>query len=240
MSAHTPHVLLVDDEPLILKSLEYYLGDQGMTVGCALDAASMDRYLAEHAVDLMVLDLVLPGEDGLAITRRLRAAGNTLPIIMLSSFGKDVDRIVGLEVGVDDYLPKPANPRELLARIRAVLRRRQSGPGEKSQDSRIARFGPFCLNLDNRSLTRDGQPVGLTSAEFDLLKLFVSHPEQELNRDQLMEALKGYEHTPFDRTMDVRVKRLRGKLEDDPRHPRYIRTVWGKGYVFTPRGGETA
>jgi len=238
MTVYRPHVLLVDDEPLMLKSLEYYLTDQGMTVGCAMDAVGMDRYLAEHQVDVMVLDLVLPGEDGLAITRRLRAAGNTLPIIMLSSFGKDVDRIVGLEVGVDDYLPKPANPRELLARIRVMLRRPQAALPEEKRQS--VRFGPFCLNLDSRTLTRDGESVSLTSAEFDLLKLFATHPEQELNRDALMEALKGYEHTPFDRTIDVRVKRLRGKIEDDPRNPRYIRTVWGKGYLFTPHGSATA
>jgi two-component system OmpR family response regulator/two-component system phosphate regulon response regulator OmpR len=152
---------------------------------------------------------------------------------MLSARGEDIDRIVGLEVGADDYLPKPFNPRELLARIRAVLRR---GGGKAEAPGVQARFGPFSLDLEAYSLSRDGQDIPLTQAEFTLLRAFVEHPNRALSRDQLMDWLKGFERDPFDRSIDVRVTRLRKKIEDDPANPVYIRTVWGQGYLFNPKG----
>jgi two-component system OmpR family response regulator/two-component system phosphate regulon response regulator OmpR len=153
---------------------------------------------------------------------------------MLSARGEDIDRIVGLEVGADDYLPKPFNPRELLARIRAVLRR---GAAKADTDAaELVRFGPFALDLGAQTLSQDGQDIPLTQAEFTLLKLFVEHPNRALSRDQIMDWLKGYERDPFDRSIDVRVTRLRKKLEEDPANPVYIRTIWGQGYLFSPKG----
>lgn len=236
------HVLLVDDEPLIQKALEQYLTQAGLKVGCAGDGVGLDQYLANHKdIDIIVMDLSMPGEDGLAITRRLRSSGQTIPIIMVSSFGSEVDRIVGLEMGVDDYLGKPANPRELLARIKALMRRRNLAIESPAQASPTTYpFGDFILDCKERILRQHGKEISLTTAEFNLLKLFVESPQQELDRNTLMERLKGYEHTPFDRSIDVRVRRLRQKIEDDPAKPRYILTVWGKGYLFVPegKGGE--
>lgn len=232
------HVLIVDDEPIMQKSLAHYLTQAHMQVGCAGDGQMLDAYMEAHPdVDLIVMDLSMPGEDGLSITRRLRNAGNRIPIIMLSSFGADVDRIVGLEVGVDDYLAKPANPRELLARIKALLRRAGEAPKPPPAPERYA-FGLFALDCGTRKLFHRQQEVAVTTAEFNLLKIFAEHPQQELDRNTLMEQLKGYEHTPFDRSIDVLVRRLRKKIETDPKHPHYIRTVWGKGYLFNP--GEAA
>ena len=193
----------------------------------------MDAWLATDTPDLVVLDLMLPGEDGLSIARRL-SSDLKIPIIMVSARGEDIDRIVGLEVGADDYLPKPFNPRELLARIRAVLRRR--GPpldDDASTDARIE-FGPFVFQPDERLLFLDGQEVDLSRAEFDLLAVFIERPNKVLSRDQIMDHLKRYDRDPFDRSIDVRVTRLRHKIESDPAHPRFIRTVWGVGYQFTP------
>jgi DNA-binding response OmpR family regulator len=181
------------------------------------------------------MDLMLPGEDGLALTRRLKAALN-VPVIMLSARGEDIDRIVGLEVGADDYLAKPFNPRELLARIRAVLRRGGGDAAPSPAKDETAHFGPFTLDLAAQRLTRDEQDITLTQAEFTLLKVFVEHPNRALSRDQIMDWLKGYERDPFDRSIDVRVTRLRRKLEDDPTNPVYIRTIWGQGYLFAPKG----
>jgi two-component system phosphate regulon response regulator OmpR len=154
---------------------------------------------------------------------------------MLSARGEDVDRIVGLEVGADDYLPKPFNPRELLARIRAVLRRRQGAGSADEQGAAVRAFGPYRLDTRRRELTRDGEPVTLTSGELNLLQVFVERPNRILDRDSLLDLLKGYERAPFDRSIDVQVARLRAKVEPDTKRPRYIRTVWGKGYMFTPQ-----
>ena len=229
-----PQVLVVDDDAGIRDLLADYLAKQGMKVATARDGKEMDERLAGFDPDLIVMDLMMPGEDGLSLTRRVKA-GRDVPVIILSARGEDIDRIVGLEVGADDYLAKPFNPRELLARIRAVLRR--GGAGAKADGSEeVARFGPFVLDLAAQSLARDGQDIPLTQAEFTLLKLFVEHPGRALSRDQIMDWLKGYERDPFDRSIDVRVTRLRKKLEDDPANPVFIKTVWGQGYLFSPKG----
>ena len=232
-----PNVLIVDDDAGIRDLLADYLTKQGMHVTTARDGKEMDERLAGPYPDLIVMDLMLPGEDGLSLTRRVKAARD-VPVIMLSARGEDIDRIVGLEVGADDYLPKPFNPRELLARIRAVLRRGNTGnhAGNHDQDAHVARFGPFSLDLAAQALSRDGAEIALSQAEFTLLKLFVERPNRALSRDQIMDSLKGYERDPFDRSIDVRVTRLRKKLEDDPANPVYIRTVWGQGYLFSPKG----
>jgi DNA-binding response OmpR family regulator len=157
-----------------------------------------------------------------------------VPIIMLSARGDDIDRIIGLEVGADDYMPKPFNPRELLARIRAVLRRRAPSPPPEAGE--LIRFGPYRLDLSQRELRRGDQPVALTSGELELLRILAEHRDRVLDRDRLLDLLKGYERSPFDRSIDVQIARLRSKIEPDTKHPRYIRTIWGKGYMFTPTG----
>jgi len=240
MQAQVPtRILIVDDDPALLELLQRYLGEQGFVVAGVADGEAMDRHLGENPVDLVILDLMLPGEDGLSIARRLRASGN-LPILMLSARGEDVDRIVGLEVGADDYLAKPFNPRELLARLRAILRRRQPGEagGSAAQQGVIHTFGRYRLDTASQLLTRDGEKVALTSGEYALLKVFVEHPNRVLSRDGLVERLAGYERSPFDRSIDVRVTRLRRKIEADPSAPVYIQTVWGEGYRFSPGGGD--
>ncbi|BBP03262.1 DNA-binding response regulator [Sulfuriferula plumbiphila] len=229
------HILVVDDDAGLRALLEQYLTGQGYTVTCAADGGKMDEALTRISPDLVILDLMLPGEDGLSIARRLRAS-TALPIIMLSARGEDIDRIVGLEVGADDYLPKPFNPRELLARIRAVLRRRQATLGAAAAPNNVARFGPFSLDLDAQRLLRDSEEIPITTAEFAILRIFVEHPNRVLTRDGLMDMIKGYERDPFDRSIDVRVTRLRRKIEPDPANPVFIRTVWGQGYLFAPKG----
>jgi two-component system phosphate regulon response regulator OmpR len=186
----------------------------------------------------MVLDLMLPGEDGLSICRRLRGGNENIPIIMLTAKGDEVDRIIGLEVGADDYLPKPFNPRELVARIQAILRRRPAPqpPGAPAAEPQIVEFGDFRLNLATRSLTRHGADVPLTTGEFALLKVLVQHPRTPLSRDKLMELARGREFGAFDRSIDVQVSRLRKLIEPDPSRPTFIQTVWGFGYVFIPDG----
>jgi two-component system phosphate regulon response regulator OmpR len=188
----------------------------------------------------VLLDLMLPGEDGLSICRRLRAQGDHIPIIMLTARGDDIDRILGLEMGADDYLPKPFNPRELLARINAVLRRQKepSALAAPLTEGEIFEFGDFRLEIGNRKLTRNGEPIPLTNAEFALLRVFSAHPRAPLSRERLMELARGREHEAFDRSIDVQVSRLRKLIEDNSAEPRYLQTVWGFGYVFVPDGGE--
>jgi two-component system phosphate regulon response regulator OmpR len=231
-------ILVVDDDLRLRDLLKRYLSEQGFTAETVPDAQAMDRSLARVRYDLMVLDLMLPGEDGLAICRRLRNAANSVPIIMLTAKGDDVDRIVGLEMGADDYLAKPFNPRELVARIHAVLRRQapQDTPGAPSAEAKTVEFGPFALHLANRALTRDGQTIALTTGEFSLLKALALHPRQPMSRDKLMELARGRELESFDRSIDVQVSRLRKLLGEDPQQPRFIQTVWGFGYVFIPDG----
>lgn len=238
-------LLVVDDDPGLRELLQAYLTTQGYEVVAVADGTAMDQYLQQHAVHLVILDLMLPGEDGLSLARKLRASSK-LPIIMLSARGEDVDRIIGLEVGADDYLAKPFNPRELLARIRAVLRRHDevqnavtvavAVESDVAQTGIQYRFGPFQMDLNSRSMTKDGEQIVLTSGEFELLRIFVEHPNRVMNRDVLMDRMKGYERSPFDRSIDVRVTRLRRKIEVDATSPVYLRTVWGEGYLFTPAG----
>ncbi|HET7547815.1 MAG TPA: two-component system response regulator OmpR [Usitatibacter sp.] len=231
-------ILVVDDDLRLRDLLKRYLSEQGFAVDTVPDAAAMDRNLARVRYDLLVLDLMLPGEDGLAICRRLRAAGNAVAVIMLTAKGDDVDRIVGLEMGADDYLAKPFNPRELVARIHAVLRRQAppEAPGAPTPGDKVVAFGPFALNLGNRSLAREGESVPLTTGEFALLKALALHPREPMSRDKLMELARGREHESYDRSIDVQVSRLRKLLGEDPQAPRYIQTVWGFGYVFIPDG----
>ncbi len=233
-------ILVVDDDARIRDLLRRYLSQEGFEVLLAEDAKALNRVMTRDTVDLIVLDLMLPGEDGLSICRRLRAANDITPIIMLTAKVEDVDRIVGLEVGADDYLPKPFNPRELLARIHAVLRRRPApeAPGAPSKDAQSVSFGPFEFDLSLRRLTKDGQQIALTTGEFSMLKALVRHPRQPLSRDKLAQLARGREFEPFDRSLDVQISRLRKMLEPDPAQPRYIQTVWGVGYVFVPDGSN--
>jgi DNA-binding response OmpR family regulator len=235
MEAEAANLLVVDDDPEIRELTEAYLTQQGFTVHCVDSGEAMDAYLAENSVDLVVLDLMLPGEHGLSIARRLKNEGQ-IPIVIVSAQGDDIDRIVGLEVGADDYLPKPFNPRELLARIRAVLRRAGSvaGGGETGEGKVV--FGEFELDKSSHRLTKNGESVSLTSGEFDLLGILVSNPNKVLDRDRILDLLTGAERSPFDRSIDVRVTRLRGKIEKDPSAPVFIKTIWGKGYMFCPDG----
>jgi two-component system OmpR family response regulator/two-component system phosphate regulon response regulator OmpR len=236
MSEKKSLIYVVDDDPGIRDLLAEYLAGQGFEVACAEGGAALDVLLEKASPDLLVLDLMMPGEDGLSVARRLKGQAGAPPIIMLSAKGEDIDRIVGLEVGADDYLAKPFNPRELLARIRAVMRRGASAVAAAGEPLRLAEFGPFTVNLDAHSLSRGNAEIELTSGEFSLLEIFVAHPNRALSRDWLMDQLRGFERDPFDRSIDVRVNRLRKKIEDDPANPRYIKTVWGQGYLFAPHG----
>lgn len=229
-------ILMVDDDVRMRDLLQRYLGEQGFSVKTASDASEMDEALSQDLPDLLVLDLMLPGEDGLAICRRLRATGRDMPIIMLTARGDEIDRIIGLEMGADDYLPKPFNPRELLARINAVMRRHERSPALPAEESGLVKFGEFMFDPAARSLSRNGMAITLTSGEFALLKVFVDHPRQPLSRDRLMQLTRGRELDVFDRSIDVQVSRLRKIIEPDPAHPRYLQTMWGFGYVFIPDG----
>jgi two-component system phosphate regulon response regulator OmpR len=238
MSEHKPKILIVDDDLRLRQLLERYLADQGFAVKAVDGAAAMAKALTRELYDLIVLDLMMPGEDGLSICRRLRGEKNEVAIIILTAKGEEVDRIVGLELGADDYLPKPFSPRELVARIHAVLRRRAAPPppGAPAGSETTAAFGKVSVNLATRELTRDGATTQLTTGEFALLKVLVEHPRKPLSRDKLMELARGREYDVFDRSIDVQVSRLRKLVEDNPAKPRHIQTVWGFGYVFVPDG----
>jgi two-component system OmpR family response regulator/two-component system phosphate regulon response regulator OmpR len=227
-------LLVVDDDTRARDLLQRYLGEQGYEVRATPDAPQMDKYLQREHFDLLVLDLMLPGEDGLAICRRLRAAGNNIPIIMLTARGEDIDRILGLEMGADDYLPKPFNPRELLARIQAVLRRPRQTGGAPEAPEKIS-FGGMEVDFAARSLKKtNGEIYALTTGEFAVLSALLQHPRQPLSRDRLMTLARGREQGPFDRAIDVQISRLRKLVEPDSTRPRYLQTVWGLGYVFVP------
>jgi two-component system phosphate regulon response regulator OmpR len=233
-------LLVVDDDPRLRDLLRRYLSDNNFSVVVADGAPSMNKLWLRERFDLLILDLMMPGEDGLSILRRLRGGNDPTPVIMLTAKGEDVDRIVGLELGADDYLPKPFNPRELLARIHAVLRRRSAdeAPGAPAQEAGSVRFGEFTLDLGTRTLTRNGENVPLTTGEFAVLKVFARYPRTPLSREKLMELARGREYEAFDRSLDVQISRLRKMIEPDPAKPRYIQTVWGLGYVFIPDGTE--
>jgi two-component system phosphate regulon response regulator OmpR len=236
-----PHKILVVDDDLRLRDLlKRYLGEQGFSVDTVPDAGAMDRQLGRVRYDLVVLDLMMPGEDGFAACRRLRAGDSTVGIVMLTARGDDVDRIAGLETGADDYIAKPFNPRELVARINAVLRRAAppETPGAPSATPDRVAFGPFALDLATRTLTREGEPVALTTGEFALLKALAQNPRKPMSRDKLMELARGRALESADRSIDVQVSRLRRLLGEDPSGPRFIQTVWGFGYVFVPDGAQ--
>lgn len=237
MSTKNQHILVVDDEAKLRELLKKYLSREGFTVTTVEDGQAMDDYLAENDVDLIIMDLMLPGEDGLSITRRLRSLNNHQPIIMLSARGDEVDRIVGLEVGADDYLAKPFSPRELLARIRSVLRR--SPPSSNaSEESSVENytFGYYYLNIANHKLTKENVEIPLSTGEYTLLRLFLEHPDRVLSRDKIIQLTKGYERSSMDRSIDICVGRLRKKIEKDPSNSVYLRTIWGAGYLFSPEG----
>ncbi|MGV7963347.1 osmolarity response regulator transcription factor OmpR [Photorhabdus tasmaniensis] len=232
-------ILVVDDDMRLRTLLERYLTEQGFQVRSAANAEQMDRLLTRESVSLIVLDLMLPGEDGLSVCQRLRKQNNPVPIIMVTARGEEVDRIVGLEIGADDYIPKPFNPRELLARIRAVLRRQANKLlGIPAEDDAIINFGKFSLNLSTREMFQGDEHIVLTSGEFAILKVLVSYPGVPLSRNKLMGLALGREYSTMKRSIDVLVSRLRRVIEEDPAHPRYIQTIWGLGYVFVPDGSR--
>jgi two-component system phosphate regulon response regulator OmpR len=242
MSEALARILVADDEADLRALLQRYLSDQGYSVRCVDSAPPLDKLLARERFDVLVLDVMMPGEDGLAICRRLRAQGETIPILMLTARGDPLDRIIGLEMGADDYLPKPFNPRELLARIQALVRRQRmlGVPGAAAPAAGSVSFGVHTLHLAERRLERRvaGQPqdVPLTSAEFALLQALAQHPHRPLGRERLIELARGRDHEATDRSIDVQVMRLRRLIEADPAKPRHIQTVWGVGYVFVPDG----
>jgi two-component system phosphate regulon response regulator OmpR len=241
MGHETQKILVVDDDMRLRALLERYLVEQGYTVRSAAGAEQMDRLLERENFHLLVLDLMLPGEDGLSICRRLRQQSNNIPIVMLTAKGDEVDRIIGLELGADDYMPKPFNPRELLARIKAVLRRRVTeAPGAPSVEENIISFGEYELNLATREMKKGDIKMPLTSGEFAVLKALLNHPREPLSRDKLMNLARGRDYSALERSIDVQVSRLRRMLEEDPAKPRYIQTVWGLGYVFVPDGKDVA
>jgi two-component system, OmpR family, phosphate regulon response regulator OmpR len=234
-------VLIVDDESELRGLLQRYLGEQGYTVRAVADSTEMNRLLTRDVFDVLVLDLMLPGEDGLAICRRLRAQGDTMPIIMLTARGEPVDRIIGLEMGADDYLAKPFNPRELLARIGAVLRRQEMArAGAVAPKEEVVRFGAFMLNLSAQTLARGEENIVLTSTEFALLKVLIANRGRPLGRDRLLELSQGRDSETLSRSVDVQVLRLRRLIEDDPANPMWIKTVWGKGYMFVSESAACA
>ncbi|MEO0590872.1 MAG: response regulator [Pseudomonadota bacterium] len=227
-------VLTVDDDPEILELVGAFLSRSGMQPITAQSVPEAEAIVAKGGVDLIVLDLMMPGEDGLSFCRRLRSNSN-LPVIMLTALSEDVDRIVGLELGADDYLGKPFNPRELVARIKAVMRRRRAAPQDQpSQAKPILRFGPYRLIPEQMSLKKDdGTEIILTSGEFALLLILVERSPRVLSRDALLDLSRGVNANPFDRSIDSQISRIRRKLEADPRHPIYIKTVRNLGYAFS-------
>ncbi len=240
MGKETTKILVVDDDMRLRSLLERYLVEQGYIVRSAANAEQMDRLLERENFHMMVLDLMLPGEDGLTICRRLRQQENEIPIVMLTAKGDEVDRIIGLELGADDYLPKPFNPRELLARIKAVLRRKSADvPGAPTAEESVVTFSTYSLNLATREMKNGDEPMPLTSGEFAVLKALVTHAREPLSRDKLMNLARGRDYSALERSIDVQVSRLRRMLEEDPANPRYIQTVWGLGYVFVPDGSAT-
>lgn len=238
MHAIQTSILIVDDDNDLRDLLQQYLTQENFNVYCAASGAEMDRQLQLQQIDIIVLDLMMPVEDGLSILRRVRPE-ISVPVIILSAKGQDMDRIIGLEVGADDYLSKPFNPRELLARIRAVLRRSSEPRNNASHstaqtiDDRLV-FGNNQFNKKTGELIKAGIPVALTDSEVQMLTLFTSRMDETLSRDTIMDALHGRDRDPFDRSIDIHITRLRKKVEDDPSHPEFIRTVWAKGYKFTP------
>ena len=228
----TPRILLIDDEPSIREPLAEYLAAQGFAVTDAASAAEARSVLRAQSVDMVVSDIMMPGEDGLSLTRHLRET-SSIPVILLTARAEDTERIIGLEIGADDYVVKPFNPRELVARIRTVLRRTQQGGRAIDANGTSYAFGRWVLREVERVLVDDaGQEVALSSGEFHLLQALVRHPRQVMSRDRLLDLVRGREADIFDRAIDNLVSRLRKKIEDDPAHPQIVKTVWGGGYTL--------
>jgi two-component system, OmpR family, response regulator len=228
------NILVIDDDPQIRSLLKEYLEENGLRVSVASTSQEMSKVLGDEAVDLVVLDLRLAGEDGMAIARSLRDQ-SAIPIVMLTGVRDEADRVMGLELGADDYVTKPFSPRELLARIRTVLRRTKSAvpASARQREIRAYRFGAFELNLRTRRLKqRDGEPIALTNGEFNLLAALLAAPERILTRDQLLEASRVFDNEVYDRAIDIQVLRLRRKIEPDPTQPQFIVTERGAGYIF--------
>ena len=227
------HLLIVDDDPGLRELLADYLGRNGFRVSHAADGRGLWAALEREPPDLVILDIMLPGDDGLVLCRTLRAH-STIPVIMLTARGDDTDRIVGLEMGADDYLPKPFNPRELLARIKSILRRAQTTPTNGTGEARRFHFAGWTLDVGVRQLTApDGVVVALGASDYRLLRVFLDHPQRVLSRDHLLDLTQGREATPFDRSIDVQVSRLRRRLRDDPRDATLIKTLRNEGYILT-------
>ena len=242
-TAHTAEgekILIVDDDPGLSSLLERFFTSKGYRARAFPNVEQMDRLLAREVFNLVVLDLMLPGEDGLSACRRLRAANNRVPIIMLTAKGDELSRIKGLELGADDYLAKPFNPDELMARVKAVLRRQSAPvPGAPGSEDESVTFGDYELSLATRELKRGDEVHMLTTGEFAVLKALVMHAREPLTRDKLMNLARGREWDALERSIDVQISRLRRMIEPDPSKPRYIQTVWGVGYVFVPDGNAT-
>ena len=230
----TPHILLVEDDPEIATLVARYLSSNDMRVSRAGDGREMDRVMRDARIDLIILDIMLPGEDGLAICRRLRTSSQ-VPIIMLTARSDEIDRIVGLELGADDYIGKPFNPRELLARVRAVLRRREPVQTTERRARTVFSFAGWRLDVGRRKLfDPSGTRIALTGAEFDLLTVLAKSPGRVLSRDQIVDLTQGRQTGPFERSVDVLISRLRQKIERNPRDPDFIQTVRSSGYLFAP------
>ncbi|MBW8813699.1 MAG: response regulator [Caulobacterales bacterium] len=228
-------IAVVEDDPEIRTLVSGLLGREGFEVLSCAAGADLDRALGRRRIDLVLLDLMLPGEDGLSICRRLRNAPVDVPVLMVTAKGEDIDRILGLELGADDYVTKPFNPRELVARVRAVLRRtREAHSAARDRPREIYRFGGWTLDASARRLTdAEAREVELTGGEYDLLMAFLTHPQRVLNREQLLDWTRGRDAAPYDRTIDVQLSRLRRKLGDSGRSPTLVRTVRGGGYLFS-------
>lgn len=232
-----PLILIVDDDTRLRELLARYLETHGFRVLAVANLAGMHMSLSQHHIDLIVLDLMLPDGDGIDACRQLRADKHETPVLMLTARGDEVDRVVGLEIGADDYLPKPCAPRELLARIRAILRRTVLPQGAAPREhANPLRFGEFEFNPRTRQLTRNGDTLRLTSGEFAVLAALTAQVGKPLSRDQLMNVARGIDHDAGDRSIDVMVSRIRRLIEVDARRPRYLQTVWGLGYVFVIEG----
>ena len=232
----SPHILVVDDDGALRTLLALTLEQGGYRVSTAANGRQMMQILKSSAIDLIVLDLMLPDRDGFALCREIRADRNMTPIVILTGRSDQIDRIIGLEMGADDYVVKPVDNRELLARVKAVLRRvSSSAPSEADSLTRVIRFAGWQLDMATRELQRrDGRTVELSSSEFELLITFLRHPQTVLTRDQLLDHTKGRSAVAFDRSIDVLISRLRRKLGEQAKRPQIIKTVWGNGYVFTP------
>lgn len=225
-------IMVLDDEAELRNMLQRFLTGHGFSVRTVADGKQLDRYLQREPYDLLVLDLMMEPEDGLSVCRRLRAEGQTLPILMLTAKGDPVDRVLGLETGADDYLAKPFLPDELVARIRALLRRQKMAAGDPTVTSQTLRFGDFEFDVGKQTLRRGGEPVEMHSAQMLLLHALGSSPNRPVSRDNLLARARGRDHNALDRSIDVQILRLRQIIEEDPSKPRFVKTVWGVGYML--------